>query len=213
MPEKFANSARKYAVNPPSKNYDDDFVSVEDLSEWLGVGGRSVYVYADRGIIKRNEQGLFPLKSSVASYIKHLREQAAGRSVGEDEEGEKLDPIREKALLNKAMRDGHLIKNAVMRGELIPVDDVEAVVGAAITAIRTRVLGMPAKAAPRVLGLTDIAEATELLAQECRDICAESASPEVLVDESKHRAQRRAGRRGLGIASAQDDGSSAEADG
>jgi phage terminase Nu1 subunit (DNA packaging protein) len=75
--------------------------------------------YRARGVFTELPGGRFDLDACRESYIKHLREQAAGRS---GSAGEQLSV--ERAKLAKEQGDRVAMENAVRRGELLEVDRV-----------------------------------------------------------------------------------------
>ena len=144
-------------------------------------------------------------------YIRHLREQAAGRSAGDDD-GEP-DLVRERALLAREQRVGHALKNAVMRSELLPIEDVEEVVGAVLDAIRAKFLALPTKGAPLCVGLKTLNEARDVVTALVHDALADLAATTVIVADAADRARQRLGRRAVGDEADAEAEAAAEADG
>ena len=93
--------------------------------------------------------------ASVKAYTAHLREIAAGRSNGEDD----LDLVAERARLAKEQADAQEMKNAAMRGELLPRADVDAAVTGAFARVRARLISIPVKLAPVVMTVETPTEA------------------------------------------------------
>lgn len=175
----------------------DPAVSGEELAAKLGISDRLVRQLAERAVIRRVAPNRYPLWASILSYTSHLREQAAGRAASDDEQGAP-DLARERALLARAQREGHAMKNAVLRGELLPVDDVEAVVGAVLDATRAKLLALPTKLAPRCVGLEGLAEARDVLTGGVHDALDDLSATPVVVASAADRARRRIGRRAAG---------------
>ena len=142
-------------------NWADEVLSGAELAERLEISDRLVRQLAERGIISRPSRGLYPAWACAAAYARHLREQKAGRAPSDEDENPDL--ARERALLARAQREGQAMKNAVSRGELLPVDDVEAVVGAVLDATRAKMQALPSKLAPRCVGLDGLARARDIL--------------------------------------------------
>ena len=65
------------------------------------------------------------------------------------------------------------MKNAIARAEMVPASQVVRAVSAVIGACRARLLGIPARAAPQVVGLENRAEVRDVLAAMVREACAE----------------------------------------
>jgi phage terminase Nu1 subunit (DNA packaging protein) len=55
-------------------------VDTQTLASWCGVSTRHIGQLAAEGILEKVGRGRFDLKQSIARYMGHLREQAAGRS-------------------------------------------------------------------------------------------------------------------------------------
>lgn len=95
------------------------------------------------------------------SYVRHLREVAAGRQAAA--KGDGLDLVAERARLAKEQADGLAMKNAITRGQMIPAEAAVRVVGESCSTIRTHFLAMPSNAAPRLFRCKSIAELQEML--------------------------------------------------
>ena len=80
-----------------------------------------------------------PLSKIRTGYIRHLREQAAGR--GADANG--LDLAQERAALAKEQRAGIAIKNAVLRGDYAAVELLSEVLATASQAVAERFDHLP----------------------------------------------------------------------
>lgn len=83
--------------------------------------------------VKLGLSGDYTLNDFRVSYIRHLREQAAGRSAT----GE-LDLATERAALARTQREKIEMQNAVTRGELAPVTLIEEV----LTKVASKVAGV-----------------------------------------------------------------------
>lgn len=134
---------------------------------WCQVAGWTV-----REFDKRLAEG-FPVQHRPASRgeewridtvagIAWIAAQAAGS-------GEALDLEAERARLAKEQADKTAMANAVTRRELLPADEVGRAVTAAFGRVRTRMLGLPAKAGLRLVGRTNAAEVQATLAAYVED--------------------------------------------
>lgn len=183
----------------PPPDEADPRVSGRDLEDFFGVSAVTVSALTKKGVIVRLGHGSYALRASTRAYVAHLREQAAGRAASDDDNGPP-DLARERALLARAQREGQVMKNAVLRGELLPVDDVEAVVGAVLDATRAKVLALPTKIAPRCVGLKHLTEARDVLAASVTEAYDELSTTPVVVASAVDRARRRIGRGAAGDA-------------
>lgn len=78
----------------------------------------------------------------------------ADLGVGED--GEAIDPQREKALLDRARRIVVETEHSVRMGQLMPSETVAALWTDQVSVAKGRLLALPARLAPAVLGLGDL---------------------------------------------------------
>lgn len=83
--------------------------------------------------------------------------------------------------------------NAQLRAELIPADEMEAVVGAAFDAARAKILAVPTAYGPRLAAETDPNAAREMLTKALHDALADLADADI-VGAVKERARRLASR-------------------
>src|ERR671913_163957 len=127
---------------------DDIEVSAPELGDWLGLTDRSVRDLAADGTIPRSRRGRYPLKVCVRAYCAHAREVAAGRT---SQDGE-LDIVAERARLAKEQADKLEMENAAARGELLPRGHVVSALQAVFARCRARLLSLPTKLAPLIVG-------------------------------------------------------------
>lgn len=125
-----------------------------EVAKHLGVAQRTVRELRDRQVIPD------PAKSTLSrvrlAYIRHLRELAAGRQGDRDLAEENLKLARSK-------REAQELKTSQLRGELVPVDQVETTMIAVSSTMRQKVLAVPSKAAPEAHAAQSIAETEEVL--------------------------------------------------
>jgi phage terminase Nu1 subunit (DNA packaging protein) len=87
-----------------------------EIAAHLDISDRSVRELRQRGVFPKARKGR--LDECRVSYIRYLRERAAGRASDEaDDEG--LDLVAERARLAKEQADAQAMKNARERGELV----------------------------------------------------------------------------------------------
>lgn len=145
--------------DPPTEDVN---VGAAELADFFGATTQTVRDLTSKGIVVRVGHGRYMLRASNRAYIAHLRAQAAGRAASDDNDGPP-DLARERALLARTQREGQAMKNAVLRGKLLPVEDVEEVVGAVLDATRAKMQALPSKLAPRCVGLEGLAQARDIL--------------------------------------------------
>lgn len=183
----------------PPPDEADPRVSGRDLEDFFGVSAETVSVLTKKGVIVRLARGSYALRASTRAYVAHLREQAAGRAASDDEDGPP-DLARERALLARAQREGQVMKNAILRGELLPIDDVEAVIGGVLDAVRARLLSLPSRLAADAVGLKSLPQAKSALSGGVHGILDELSATPVVVAAAADRARRRIGRGAAGDA-------------
>lgn len=182
-------------------------VSTAELQEWFGDVSRVVIAdFERRGIIAKASHGQWPLKRAVSAAMAHYREASAGRApqVPGGGEADQPDLVTERALLARAQREGQVMKNAVMRGELIPSPVMHAVVGGTLAATRAKLLALPTSAAPLVIGCGSLTEVQGILDGLVHDALIELADGDAVAAEVEGRARAQAARGEL------DDGSEDE---
>ena len=141
-----------------------ELASADALGSLLGISGRSVRDLASRGIIGKAGAGRYPVRESVRSYCKHLREQAAARSGSSTLTDERIRVAREQA-------DKLAMQNALARGEMIAAREVESAWTATLREVRAALLAMPGRIQQRLVHLTahDVSE----IDREIRDALTE----------------------------------------
>jgi phage terminase Nu1 subunit (DNA packaging protein) len=137
------------------------------IAKLLMLTERRVQQLVKEGHIPRAERGSYELVPVVQAYIRYLRDR------GGSDNADAADLPAERARLAKAQADAQEMKNAVTRAELVPASQVVRAVSAVIGACRARLLGIPARAAPQVVGLESRAEVRDVLAAMVREACQE----------------------------------------
>ena len=136
----------------------DTNINAADLGKVLGISRASIANLATDGVLPRASRGLFSLSACVQAYVQHKRVAAGGNDVANlTVERSRLA----KAKADKAERDAR-----VEAGDLIPADDIDAAWIATAAMIRTRILAVPKKIAPRVISLKTATEAEQLMGKE-----------------------------------------------
>lgn len=160
--------------------------TIADIADWLGISSRRVAELQAEGVLPKGDA-----KAAVRAYCAHIR-PAAGRSAAGGSDGaQDLDAARVRLLTAQA--DAREMLNSQMRAETMIGSDVEAVVGAVVEGMRAKSLGLPTRAAPLLVGLTNMAEIRDLLTGLVHETLTELASAEI-VGKVEDRARSRAGR-------------------
>jgi phage terminase Nu1 subunit (DNA packaging protein) len=114
-------------------------VNKGQMADWLGVSPRALDKHEE--LLVRADGG-YDVKATVIAYCAHLRGIASGRG-GEEQV---LDLTSQRARLAKEQADEKELKNAVLRGELLPAAQVEATWSDFLRGLRSRLLALPARA-------------------------------------------------------------------
>lgn len=129
--------------------------TLTDLAEHLGLSRTVVGEMIREKKLPSYPKGQVNIDEARLIYIGRLREQAAGRLGSGDGD---LDLTEERARKAKEEADRIEMQNKVMRGELLPREDVDAAVTGSFARVRARVIGLPTKVAPMVVGMENPAE-------------------------------------------------------
>lgn len=143
-------------------------VAADVLANCLGITPRRVQLLAKQGAVVKLRRGVYDLEKSVQSYITYKLE-----SLEEGQEQKSLDEIRANHERWK-MRKTQLAVQ-LLEGKLHRAEDVERVWSQSAAAVRSRLLGIPVKAAPQVAGMEDAGEIQQVLQREVAEALNEIA--------------------------------------
>ena len=144
-------------------------VAADVLANCLGITPRRVQLLAKQGAVVKLRRGVYDLEKSVQSYITYKLE-----SLEESQEQKSLDEIRadhERWKMRKTQLAVQLLEGKLHRAE-----DVERVWSQSAAAVRSRLLGIPVKAAPQVAGVEDAGEVQKILQREVAEALNEIAA-------------------------------------
>lgn len=112
-------------------------VTASRLATLLGLSQRAVLDLAARDVIKRGvTRGGYRLAESIHSYCSHLRKLAQGQGG----EAAIAEAAKQRAALSKAQAE--LAKAERMKGEVVPVTDVQREWTGRLRALRARILAV-----------------------------------------------------------------------
>jgi phage terminase Nu1 subunit (DNA packaging protein) len=141
-------------------------VSLQQLARFLPIGERQIQELAKRGSIMKNEAGQYLFAESVAGYC----EYAANKRKNQYDSGGESSPggyEAERARLTRAKADMAEMQAETMRGTVHEAGAVEAVWTDMILNARSKILAIPRKLAPRIVGMAKVAEIETCLETEC----------------------------------------------
>ena len=130
------------------------------LAGLLGISTRRLGQLHAEGIAVKVDRGLYDAAATVQAMLVHASGKAAGKTVEHD-----LD--KERARLAAEQADGHALKNAQARGELVPAEDVVREWQGIIRTVRSAMLAVPSRCRRRAstFGAAEI----DIVDREIRD--------------------------------------------
>lgn len=131
-------------------------VTTKQISEILGLHARRIQQLTQEGALIRVAHGKYDLPRSVKTYIDYSIEKIM---VVSDE----LDNNVETAKWTRARREKTELEVKIIKGALHRSIDVERVMNDMLGAFRARILSLPTKIAPQLVGIPDIPEIKEKL--------------------------------------------------
>ncbi|NUB25732.1 hypothetical protein [Azospirillum brasilense] len=147
-----------------------------EVGKHLDLSDRSVRELLERGVLPNAARGALDLDWCRTSYIRHLREMAAGRATGPAGD----DLTSERARLAREQADNIALKNAALRKELLPRSDITRAVVAAFQIVRDRLSALPARLAGPLAATTDPAEVRGRLSDAVNGVLVELSETRVV---------------------------------
>ncbi len=136
-------------------------VSVEKLARTLDLSARQIQNLAADGIIPKGNRGEYPLIRSIHGYIRYLKNEKGGGNLADAFNRAKTRDMNAKAHLNE-------MKLRRQRGELIAASEVRHTWQTITELFRDRLLTMPDRLAPRIMGARSRQDAKALIQEEIR---------------------------------------------
>ena len=136
-----------------------DEISTNDVAVLLHMDARSVQRAVKAGTIQQSRRGCFILGKIIPIYVEHLRDVIANNP---DEAALRV------AKLRKALADAERaeLELALFKNEVHPTAVVLFVWSLRIGACRKRLLAVPTRVAPNLVGMTDQREINDTIARE-----------------------------------------------
>ena len=152
------------------------------LGDIWGITDRRVRQLVDEGVIETVGRGKYDLFDCTRRYCTYIR------AIADASEGKKkaqLSYDEEHAIHEKVKRETAELQLKVMRGELHRGKDVETVMSDMITRAKTKLLGIPSKAAPLVMGYSNTTKIESILQQQIDETLMELSDykPELFVND------------------------------
>ena len=135
---------------------------------WTANGLAVEFAMDRRTVMKRLEDCPADKEEGRSRYWK-MRTAAPFLVTGVRDETKGLDPQRERARRDKEAADKIALENATTRRELVSVHEVKGLVVTAISEAKSRLLAVPTKAAPQVIGMSKVPQVRDVIEQEIHD--------------------------------------------
>jgi hypothetical protein len=168
-------------------------VTAGQIAKATGLTERTVYGRKSSGQLPTHDDGGIDFYPIVKAGVEAL---ASGRDGGLEEAR-----IREIKLKGDKLE----LVNAQLRADLIPADEMEAIVGGACDAARTKILALPSSVAARLAAMRSPADVQEALTKALHEALADLASVEI-ADAVKDRARSLARRSEADATAGPEDG-------
>ncbi|MCB5259357.1 MAG: hypothetical protein LHW48_02640 [Candidatus Cloacimonetes bacterium] len=144
-------------------------VNTNVLAKLFGVTSRYVNQLAKEGVLEKRAPGRWPLEQNVNRYIEFLR---SGKKDPEEQESKSIY-WEEKAKHEAAKREMAELQLAKLKNQMHDATTIELVMTDMLTTFKNRLLALPQKVSPKIIGLKSIAEVNEALALEINEALTE----------------------------------------
>lgn len=147
-----------------------------EVAAHLDLSDRMIRELIERDILPKAPRGCHDIDACRLTYVRHLRAMAAGRGAGPAVD----DLTAERAGLAREQKISYALSNAAKRRELLPHAEITRAVAAAFGAVRSRLLGLPARLAGPLARLTDPADVRERLTAAIQGVLVELSEQRVV---------------------------------
>ena len=136
---------------------------LSEIAAHLGLSVTRVSQLMTADILPKAPRGKHDLGACRTGYLEHLREVAAGRG---SKDGSGLDLVAERARLAAAQAEKCERENKIADGKFLEVATFHLMVTSAFRRVRSKLLALPSKMAPLMVGAKTPAEAHGILKTE-----------------------------------------------
>lgn len=167
-------------------------VTKNTLAALLDLDPGSILELARSGlVVGSGVPGRYLLAASVRNYVRHLREEAAGR------QGKELNAVDENARLKISQRRNYDLKNSILEGSAVPYEAIAPAWARVVRAVRSSMMAVPGKVRFRLPHLTP--RDAEVIGEVIRDQLKSAAlekDPPAQIEDMRNSAARIAHERG-----------------
>jgi phage terminase Nu1 subunit (DNA packaging protein) len=143
------------------------------IAKLLDLSERRVQQLSREGVIPKATRGQYDLIGSVRGYVRYLRDQAIKAQAGA------TDYAAERARFIRARADLAEMEAEQRRGSLIAAEQIEAAWIAVLALLRTRLLALPDRLAPRVHEQSTVGDTRNLIRAAIREVLDDLAQPDI----------------------------------
>jgi phage terminase Nu1 subunit (DNA packaging protein) len=156
--------------------------STAQMADIFQLTPRRIQQLAEEGVFVKAGRGRYAAAESIRRYIKNMTERDGGKT--------EVDYFEERAYHEKAKRLKTEMEVAVMKGELHRSSDVEMVMNDMVAAFRSKMLALPTKLAPQLVG-KPVAAVLTIITTEVHDALTELSEydPQKLYEISQEIAE------------------------
>lgn len=140
----------------------ETYGSSSDLAILLKLSSRRVGQLVKEGVLTKGANGKYNLPESIEAYYAFKFKS-----------DEKLSYDIEHTLLERAKRETTEIELEQLKGSLLYANDVEHAMANMILTAKARLLSLPSKCAPKILGQKNITAIAEIIQREIYDALSE----------------------------------------
>ena len=162
-------------------NIKEKIVSSPELAEMFGVSDRYIRMLAQDGVVKKSgNRGKYLLVESVKGFVEFIREQNSADVDLKDTKLKKETEKIEKDIELKA------IKISELKNELHSADIVRKVMTVMLTNLKGKLLAVPNKIAPLVVGCDNLGDIQDIVLSSIEDVLLELSeySPELFKNKN-----------------------------
>ena len=142
-------------------------IKAASLAKLLGISDRHLRRLASENIIKKNGQGKYYFVENVNAYIEYVEKlNDAPADLKEEKLKEEIKKIKKESELKD-------LKIKELKNELHPAHVIEKVMTNTLINIKGKLLSMPNKIAPLIIGIENLGEIQDVMDTEIRSVLTE----------------------------------------
>ena len=151
-----------------------------ELAKLLGLSERHIRRLSEENIVKKNGQGKYLLLESTLSYIEYLKTVNSGDVDLKDEK------IKTEITKNKRDIELKSLKIAELKNQLHSAIIIEEVMTSMLLGIKGKLLSIPNKLAPMLIGIETLGEIQDIIQESISDSLVEliEYSPELFKNKN-----------------------------